>query len=338
MCASPPDRWDEGKKKSMVKEIPCTSLIGVLLVSVVLSGALWGVFCSQVLYYYIRFPNDPLSIKLLVGAVTVSDTIHQALITHSSVQVYWYLITEYGNQDSLALLVKSVVVEVIFQCITGFLVQGYYTICVWRLSKGKLYLVVPVAAMVFAEFGLSLAYTIIALTRLETFGDLVQIKVRLMIGHSVPDVAIASILCTILYQSRTGSSKSNMLINRLMVFAINTGLLTSICACISLITFFVFPTTFIYICFYFLIGRLYANSLMAMLNARRSRRDGCSSDETTISLREVPTTGSNLTCTHCNVPSSPGGGRIAIRVNTTKEMKHEPIECNTAGSFGPDMV
>lgn len=33
---------------------------------------------------------------------------------------------------------------------------------------------------------------------------------------AVPDVAIASILCTILYQSRTGSSKSNMLINRLV--------------------------------------------------------------------------------------------------------------------------
>lgn len=112
--------------------------------------------------------------------------------------------------------------------------------------------------MVFAEFGLSLAYTIIAyvavyyaisrppaltlitfsLTRLQTFSDLVQIKVRLAIGYygtahpllissqilsacmnifaAVPDVAIASILCTILYQSRTGSSKSNMLINRLV--------------------------------------------------------------------------------------------------------------------------
>ncbi|PIL36727.1 hypothetical protein GSI_00416 [Ganoderma sinense ZZ0214-1] len=320
--------------------------MGILLISVVLSGArtnatstsLWGVSCSQVLYYYIRFPNDPLSIKLLVGAVTASDTIHQALITHS---IYWYLVTEYGNPRSLALLVKSIVVEVIFQCITGFLVQGYYTICVWRLSKGKLYLVIPVAAMVLTEFGLSLAYSIIALTRLETFSDLVQIKMLSActnIFAAIPDVAIASILCTILYRSRTGSPKSNILINRLMVFAINTGLLTSVCACISLITFFAFPTTFIYICFYFLIGRLYANSLMAMLNARRSRRDGCNSDDTTVSLREVPTAGSNLT--HCNVnaPSSPGGGRIAIRVNTTKEMKHEPMECNTAGTFGPDTV
>ena len=102
---------------------------------------------------------------------------------------------------------------------------SYYTICVWRLSKGKLYLVVPVvrfppkmcgkkgylillfcllqAAMVLTEFGLSLAYSTIAyvsvydtfsqcaaltlvnssLTRLETFSDLVQIKVRPVIKH-----------------------------------------------------------------------------------------------------------------------------------------------------------
>ncbi|KAI1792960.1 hypothetical protein LXA43DRAFT_300493 [Ganoderma leucocontextum] len=309
--------------------------VGVLLISVVLSGALWGVFCSQVLYYYIRYPGDPLSIKLLVGAVTASDTIHQGLITHS---IYWYLVTEYGNPNALALLVKSIVVEVIFQCITGFLVQGYYTICVWRLSKGKLYVVIPVAAMVLAEFALSIAYSVIALSRLVTFRDLVQIKALsacMNIFAAVPDVAIAATLCTILYQSRTGSPKSSMLINRLMVFAINTGLLTSVCACISLVTFFVFPNTFVYICFYFLIGRLYANSLMAMLNARRSPRDS-SNEDTSILLREVPTTGSSLT--HYNVPASPGGGRIAIRVNTTQEMKHEPMECITAGSFGPNMV
>ena len=33
---------------------------------------------------------------------------------------------------------------------------------------------------------------------------------------AVPDVVIAAILCTILYQSQTGCPKSNILINRLV--------------------------------------------------------------------------------------------------------------------------
>ncbi|TBU32163.1 hypothetical protein BD311DRAFT_817208 [Dichomitus squalens] len=281
--------------------------MGALLISVV------------VLYYFTRYPNDPAYLKLLVAAVTTSDTIHQALITHS---VYWYLVTEYGNPKALTMLVKTILVEVVVQGFTGFLVQGFFTMRVWKLSKGKLYLVIPVAVMVLTELGMTLAYGIISLSRLETFADLAQIKsvsACMNVFAAVPDVTIAAILCTILHRSRTRFSKSNTLINRLIAFSINTGLLTSVCACISLITFFALPNTFVYICFFFLIGRLYSNSLMATLNARKSLRDG-SSNEASISLRDVHgTTGTNLA--HYNVSRAEG---IAIRIDTTKDMKRDP--------------
>ena len=40
-----------------------------------------------------------------------------------------------------------------------------------------------------------------------------------------------------------------------MIFSVNTGLLTSICACMSLITILALPNTFVYITFFFVIGR-----------------------------------------------------------------------------------
>ena len=107
---------------------------------------------------------------------------------------------------------------------------------------------------------------------------------------AVADVFIAAILCWLLHTSRTKFSKSNTLINKLVryhleVFRVqiaNVVILddicgqhwfadevrasvrsfrnliqrhNSVCACISLITYFAVPNSFIYIAFYFLMGR-----------------------------------------------------------------------------------
>ncbi|KAJ8501418.1 hypothetical protein ONZ51_g571 [Trametes cubensis] len=306
--------------------------MGPLLIGVILAAVMYGVSCSQMYYYYTRYPRDPWHIKLLlkVTAVWTTDSIHQALISHS---VYWYLITEYGNPTALGLLSKTIIVEVFFNAFTGLFVQSFFAARVWKLSGKKLYLVIPVAILVAGEFSVAMAYSIKALY-LNTFVDLVQIKasrpfphtqIRINAFAAAGDVTIAAILCTILHQSRTGFSKSNTLINRLMVFAVNTGLLTSVCACLSLITILALPNTFVYICFFFLVGRLYSNSLMATLNARKSLREG-SSNELSVSLRDIqPAASTNLS----NLPYSMqrrGAEGIAIRIDTTKESKHDGEE------------
>ncbi|KAI0334812.1 hypothetical protein GY45DRAFT_1367269 [Cubamyces sp. BRFM 1775] len=298
--------------------------MGPLLIGVILAAVMYGVSCSQMYYYYTRYPRDPWHIKLLVTAVWTTDSIHQALISHS---VYWYLITEYGNPTALTLLSKTIIVEVFFNAFTGLFVQSFFAARVWKLSGKKLYLVIPVGILVAGEFSVAMAYSIKALY-LNTFVDLVQIKglsISINAFAAAGDVTIAAILCTILHRSRTGFSKSNTLINRLMVFAVNTGLLTSVCACLSLITIVALPNTFVYICFFFLVGRLYSNSLMATLNARKSLREN-SSNELSVSLRDIqPAASTNLS----NLPYSMqrrGAEGIAIRIDTTKESKHDGEE------------
>ena len=50
------------------------------------------------------------------------------------------------------------------------------------------------------------------------------------------DIGIAFVLIFLLQRSRTGFRRSETIINRLIIFTINTGLLTSMCAVMSLIT------------------------------------------------------------------------------------------------------
>ncbi|KAI0713215.1 hypothetical protein C8Q76DRAFT_730655 [Earliella scabrosa] len=286
----------------------------------VMAGILYGVSCSQVYYYYSRYPKDPAGLKLLVFAVWLSDSVHQALIIQS---LYSYVVTNFANPGALMFLNTAIIAEVIFNGITQLLVQSFFAHRIWKLSEGKIYLVVPVLAMVLAEFVASIIYAVKGFS-IPTFVELQQIKVLsvcMNVFAAVGDVLIAGILCTILHNSRTSFSRSNTLINKLMVFAVNTGLLTSVCACISLITFWALPNTFVYITFYFLIGRLYANSLMATLNARKSMQT-TSTGELSVSLRDM-SAGVGTTTNPYGVSTQRGRDGIAIRIDTTKESRRE---------------
>lgn len=80
--------------------------------------------------------------------------------------------------------------------------------------------------------------------------ELFQLSRTVNILGMVSDVCIAGSLIWLLQSSRTGFKRSDSIINRLIFFSLNTGLLTGLDAIASLVTITVFPSTFIYIMFY----------------------------------------------------------------------------------------
>lgn len=229
----------------------------------------------QTWYYFTRYSSDPWHNKFLVGAIFLSDSVHQALITHT---VYTYLVTDFGNANDLEKLVWSLSVEVLFNGITGFMVQSFFTMRVYHVSNKNVIATASVLCLVIAEFIIVVAYVAKAV-KLTTFSQVPELKPLSMSVNAVAaagDVLITVFLCTFLQRSRTGFHQSDNLINRLMLFSINTGLLTSVCAVMSLISIVVWPDAFIYVAFYFCLGRLYCNSLLATLNVRKTiRHDSC---------------------------------------------------------------
>ncbi|EMD41094.1 hypothetical protein CERSUDRAFT_91852 [Gelatoporia subvermispora B] len=285
--------------------------MGVTFVGVLMAAVLYGVSCVQIFYYFVRFPTDWWHLKLLVSAVWVFDTIHQALISHT---VYTYVITNFGNAEELGSLVWSLIIEVLFNGFTALLVQSFFVLRIWKLSERNLWLTTPTLLLVIGEFGAVLVYVIEAM-QLETFEQLAGLKPLSMTVNALAaagDVLIAAILCTMLHRSRTGFKRSDTLINKLILFTINTGFLTSVCAVLSLITIVALPNTFIYICFYFTLGRLYSNSLLATLNARKLLRDRSAVGEVL-----------SLELQHTSTGQMPSPGGIAIRVDTTKEFARD---------------
>ncbi|KAI6021795.1 hypothetical protein BKA83DRAFT_4287630 [Pisolithus microcarpus] len=59
---------------------------------------LYGVTTLQTYVYYMHYSEDASTVKFLVGAVWILDTLHVAFMCHI---LYYYLITNYGVLTSL---------------------------------------------------------------------------------------------------------------------------------------------------------------------------------------------------------------------------------------------
>ncbi|KAI0959388.1 hypothetical protein AcW1_004224 [Taiwanofungus camphoratus] len=292
--------------------------MGAAFIGVVVAAVLYGVSCVQLLYYYARYPTDAWHLKFLVAAVWLFDTVHQALITHT---VYTYLVTNFSNPPILGIIIWSLIIEVLFNGFTALLVQSFYALRIWKLSSQNIWITAIVMLLILGEFSCVLAYAILAI-QMHTFAELSQLKGLSMSVNAIAaagDLVIALSLCFMLHRSRTGFRRSDGLINKLIVFTVNTGLLTSVCAVCSLIAIVVLPGTFIYICFYFTLGRLYTNSILATLNARSILRARTSGDDVlSLSLQDLQD--SDLSRSHHTGNTS---GGIAIVIDTVKESIHD---------------
>ncbi|KAH9481048.1 hypothetical protein JR316_0005567 [Psilocybe cubensis] len=83
------------------------------------------------------------------------------------------------------------------------------------------------------------------------------------------DVTIAATLSYFLHSSRTGIKQTDKLINRLMKYTINNGVLTTVFDIITLTLVITRPRDLIFLAFSQVLASLYSNSFLATLNSRR---------------------------------------------------------------------
>lgn len=274
-----------------VMSLPTTNFVlddtmGAIMIGVVFASALWGVSSAQAFYYFTNFREDPHYLKTLVALVWMLDTIHQALISHS---IYHYVITNFSNIQKLDSITPSLIVEVEVNAIVAFVVQLFFIWRIWKLSEEKYYIPVMIIAIATAGLVVSSAYVHKAF-KLDGFHELVKLQTLsalVNVFSAVTDVLIAAVMVYLLHSARSGIQHTDTVINRLLVFVINTGLLTSICAVCSLIAVLLAPDRFIHICFFFTLGRLYTNSFLATLNTRHSMFSPTRTDLSSISLRDI---------------------------------------------------
>ncbi|ESK86107.1 hypothetical protein Moror_9326 [Moniliophthora roreri MCA 2997] len=250
---------------------------GVFLVAVVIASCLYGVACLQT-WYYFRNYNDCLLLRVTVLAVLILETVHEIVTIHA---VYHYLILNFGKPFALVDVVWSVTTVIPVTDVLSAIAHLFYAAQIYRLSNKKgwwisamiCFLMIVQIVVVLAGFCI---YFTINVAQVANFVLLSEDKQLLMLytnglsWNATQDVICALTISYYLHTSRSGIRSTDTLINKLIAHAVNNGALTS-AAGICVICFLVpKPKGLIYLAIFLIGGNLYSNSLLSMLNSRRS--------------------------------------------------------------------
>lgn len=246
--------------------------LGSAFVGFAASCLFFGVFLIQTWTYYERYPNDRPLYKFLVGYVLILQVTDQVFIGHGT---YYYCISRYGQAIRVITepAIWSLVAQVMLGAVVGAIVKICFALRVWRFSGNNRFVTATLLILVFVSFGFAVGYSVQGFL-LPSIDQLPSLKTSasLALGTgALTDILTAASLCFYLRRYRTGvNKKSDSLVNSLMIYAVNSGIITSMASLSTLVTYDLMSNNFIFMGIYFVLSKFYAVSLMATLNTRRT--------------------------------------------------------------------
>ncbi|KAJ6511408.1 hypothetical protein C8R47DRAFT_1296383 [Mycena vitilis] len=261
----------------MSDTFPYDSTFGAVLLGGAMTLILYGVTLVQCFIFYTSSRHESRKLQLLVAVVLLMDTVHVVAAVHL---LYWLLVTNYGNVESLAAIPWSLTTVVMLSPTSDTIIRLFYTHRIWILSKKNKWHVYPLLLLIIALEADALANAIETTTTSNLATVVVKIEWVLYLGFSLSvlgDFWIAGVLSYFLHKSRAGIVRTNNVINTLMLYTINTGLLTALVQLSTFMCNVALPkSSLVWLGLYLPLGKLYANALLASLNARdhlKSRLD-----------------------------------------------------------------
>ncbi|KAF8158408.1 hypothetical protein B0H34DRAFT_708672 [Crassisporium funariophilum] len=240
---------------------------GPMLIGFTINVLLLGIMTTQLYIYYTQYKDDKTWIKLFVATLYILNIANTVL---SLVYLYQSLIVFFGNVEKLTIV--PWVFGVGDPILTGLITSAVQMFFAWRifvLTKNLVYFAVIVVIALLS--GVSAFVTPFIVAKNPFFVDmrLAAVPDTLWLGAGVvADILITTILVYYLRMHKTGLKQSDMMIDRIIRFTVQTGLLTVIVAVIDII-FFLAKTDGIHVMLTFTLCKLYSTSLMSSLNSRR---------------------------------------------------------------------
>lgn len=268
----------------MALDIPKT--FGALLLGGLASSLLSGYAGMQSILYFKLYPEDSRRKKGLVVTVWFLDSLHTALVW----SVLWsYLIDDFGNAGGIDVIRNNLAMTGLFTAILSSFVQLFLVHRIFMLSRRNYFLTLPIVVLVVFRV-VSAAMTSGYMIKLRKFSVFIHtIGWNFTTGvalSSFIDVSISVCLIFLLWTSRTGQPRSNATIDSLIRYTFETGSLTCVGTFATLLCWLILPTNLIFLGMHFMICKLYANSLLVILNVRKQIREvNSSSGETSLGVR-----------------------------------------------------
>ncbi|KAJ3004998.1 hypothetical protein NUW54_g4538 [Trametes sanguinea] len=353
-----------------------------LIVGCTLSTILYGITLQQAYLYYARYPRDKLPLKLFVAVLvtprfSILDTVATIFMVHG---LDTYVVVDYLQPEKMSGLVWSLTVRAESPFARASLnrdarwPQGgelsvYYYLCHGPMllrpapldfepTQQAIYWVARTpaspASWVWVISGMWLTANMALNPGFSAFATQRPRVLTLVYSgcSSVCDVFITAGLCYYLHTNKSGVKRSNSLIDKLMIYAVQRGIITLICQAYDFLTVscampkrepaiyasfetLIAPTSFLFIPVALMQMKVYTNSLLATLNVRESLK---SSDATIVELQSHSLVFAPPV--HVQAPHDPSAVRVrAIPHSQIKvcDANGEEAESTTVRSSGSEV-
>ncbi|CDO74816.1 hypothetical protein BN946_scf185001.g64 [Trametes cinnabarina] len=207
------------------------------LVALFLSGAVF----MQVALYFQVYQTDRQRIKTLVLIVWLLDLTHSAMVCTAN---WENLVVHYGDVAALDSIAWSIAVTIALTV----------TLALLRVSAASVTTAEMIRIGNYPQFVAEFDWVF-------TLGLAVS---------SFLDVLITSIMCYYIRKGRTAFVRMNRIIDVLTLYTVENGMITCIATSLSLFFWLFMRSNFAFLGMHLAINKLYANSFLASLNARKA--------------------------------------------------------------------
>ncbi|PBK93188.1 hypothetical protein ARMGADRAFT_151634 [Armillaria gallica] len=306
---------------------PIELLSGPLIVAYLLHWGLFGTLSVQLYLYYLAFPRDRRFTKCLVYGIYVVELVQTILATADAFSTFGY---GFGNIEVMTRMDFNWLVIPIMSGIVACVGQVFYAYRIFILSKSR-----TIPALITC---VSLTSTVAAIiTGVYCFqaGDVSKLKNRKMYiafgiwcgASALCDITIAICMAFYLMHSNTSFRQTRMLVTKLIRLTIETGSVTAVAALLSFILYFAFPHQNFYVTPALIVPKLYANSVLVVLNSRIQILGGRNTytSSTDISITTTMIRDMTSQSTEGTQPTDVMQGRVSV-VTTTPEVFNDDHE------------
>ncbi|PVG01201.1 hypothetical protein CPB86DRAFT_119302 [Serendipita vermifera] len=247
-----------------------TLLTGPLLLGHLFNLFLYGIEILQVYLYHTSFPNDRPWTRRLVGLVLLLDTLQTCFAMHNA----WKILgSGWGDQNMLLNPEWSWGSVPLFTGLVSFLVQGFYAYRILKLIQSKFakYIVALVVILSITQCvcGVTSGVYYAMASFKGTKHRVTAITTVWLGGTALCDLVISATIVTFLLIKISGFKPTDNVVTKVIKMTVEIGAITTSAASADLILFLLFPGNNLHLIFCIPLAKLYSNTLLAMLNARK---------------------------------------------------------------------
>ncbi|RPD58937.1 hypothetical protein L226DRAFT_536498 [Lentinus tigrinus ALCF2SS1-7] len=244
--------------------------MGAFLIGAFLGTLLQGVGFHQTYRYFRLYPGDPVYLKIWVVLLLFMELVNTALVMHTC---YFYLITNYFNPVVLlSSPVWSLKILPVPASLSAVITQAFFARRIYLVNR-KFRPVAVLAVLLMLSFcGCFIALTGMGWNKptMAEFLDLSWLASTASGLIMAADLMMTIVLIWFLRRNHTGVTRTDSLLDMLILYAISSGLLICVFNVLNVVSSLLWPDNMIFTAVCFILTKLYSNTFLVSLNARQS--------------------------------------------------------------------